>query len=224
LLESTGVAGQPASYFRAPDEPAWAAQWGIVGPGGAFDYADYLRSVLAAGRSDNGVFGARIMWGTMTEVVSKLRTASAEPSGSDLDVLEHAFGQLRFIYLRRDDVVAQAVSWCRAEQTSIWFEMTTSVRELPVEQPRFDLSEIEEFHQRIIEHNAAWGNWFDTVGVVPYQVRYEDLDVDPVGTAERVLDYLDIDLPRGCTVDVRHRRLADDVNTQWIERYRATAR
>jgi LPS sulfotransferase NodH len=224
LLESTGVAGRPASYFRAPDEPAWAAQWGIVRPGGAFDYADYLRSVLVAGRSDNGVFGARIMWGTMSEVVTKLRTVFAEPSTSDLDLLQHAFGETRLIYLRRDDVVAQAVSWFRAEQTSIWFETTTSHGQQLVEQPRFDYRQIEELHQLIIEHNAAWQQWFDTVGVEPHQIRCEDLDRDPVGATQRVLDNLDIELPRGRKVEVRHRRLADHLNTQWIERYRATTR
>ena len=30
LLKSTGVAGIPESYFREPDEPTWATQWGIT--------------------------------------------------------------------------------------------------------------------------------------------------------------------------------------------------
>ncbi len=66
LLESTGVAGNSESYFRQPDEHAWAAQWGIASQsGGALSYADYVRAVLAAGRTENGVFSARIMWGTL---------------------------------------------------------------------------------------------------------------------------------------------------------------
>jgi LPS sulfotransferase NodH len=44
LLESTGVAGHPESYFRQPDEQAWAAQWGIASQSnGAFSYSDYVQ-------------------------------------------------------------------------------------------------------------------------------------------------------------------------------------
>src|ERR1700680_227051 len=131
------------------------------------------------------------------------------------------FGNTRFIYLRRDDVVAQAVSWLRAEQTNIWFETSVSHDQQPVQQPLFDHHQIEELHQLIIEHNAAWQHWFGTVGVEPHQVRYEDLDRDPVATTQRVLDYLEIELPVGRDVEVRHRRLAYQLNAQWIEHYRA---
>ena len=74
LLASTGVAGNPESYFRQQDEPSWAAQWGISGTDGTFDYALYLQTALAAGRSENGVFGARVMWGTLDEIIDKLGT------------------------------------------------------------------------------------------------------------------------------------------------------
>ena len=73
LLESTGVAGHPESYFRQPDERMWAARWGIArASDGSFSYADYVQAALAAGRTDNGVFAARIMWGTLDEVIGKL--------------------------------------------------------------------------------------------------------------------------------------------------------
>ena len=51
LLDSTGVAGHPESYFRQPDEQSLAAKWGIArSPDGVFDYADYVRAAVAAGR------------------------------------------------------------------------------------------------------------------------------------------------------------------------------
>src|SRR5580704_10381315 len=52
LLQSTGVAGRPESYFRQPDERSWASQWGLARSDDTFDYADYIRGVLAAGRSE----------------------------------------------------------------------------------------------------------------------------------------------------------------------------
>ena len=73
LLRSTDVAGRPESYFRLPDEQAWADRWQLPRNGaGAFDYGDYVRAAVVAGSSPNGVFGARVMWGTLEEIVTKL--------------------------------------------------------------------------------------------------------------------------------------------------------
>jgi LPS sulfotransferase NodH len=63
LLESTGVAGRPESYFRQPDEQAWAARWGIpTSPDGTFSYADYVRAATTTGKTGNGVFPGLVNW------------------------------------------------------------------------------------------------------------------------------------------------------------------
>jgi trehalose 2-sulfotransferase len=222
LLSSTGVAGRPESYFRAPDEAAWAARWGILHADGGFDYREYLRHARNAGRTDNGVFAARVMWGTMSEVVAKLGAVFGGRAGSDLDVLQNAFGATRFVYLSRADASAQAVSWLRAEQTDVWFETAGSRRGEPVDEPRFDRGRIEELVRTIEQHDAAWHDWFASVGVEPYPVHYEDLDRDPIPTAAGILDYLGIEVPPARTFAVRHRRQADELNAEWIARYRAS--
>lgn len=52
-------------------------------------------------------------------------------------------------------------------------------------------------------------------------VHYEDVDADPVGVAREVLEFLGLELPPGRPVETRHRRLADALNTEWVDRYRA---
>ena len=215
LLASTGVAGNPESYFRQQDEPSWAARWGISEPDGTFEYARYLQRALAAGRSENGVFGARVMWGTLDEIVDKLGTVFPDLARRDLDLLNRAFGQLKFVYLRRRDVVAQAVSWLRAEQTQVW----VARRDQPRGEPHFEFDRLREMHRIIDNDNAAWQTWFTAVGAEPHRVTYEDLDRDPVGVTRRVLDFLGLELPAGRTVQVRHRRLSDRLNAEWVERY-----
>jgi LPS sulfotransferase NodH len=229
LLDSTGVAGHPESYFRQPDEHSWADRWGIASsPDGAFSYADYVQAALATGRTENGVFAARIMWGTLDQVVSKLATVYPELAGADGDLLERAFGRTRFVYLRRDDVVAQAVSWHLAEQTNVWFE-TAQVRPepepepVPGREPHFGFDQIQQLVQLIEEHNAAWRGWFSAAGIRPHMVRYEDLDADPVGVTRGILDFLGLELPAGREILVQHKRLADELNTRWIGRYRHEA-
>lgn len=65
LLASTGVAGRPESYFRTEDQPVWAARWGIADPCGRGDYGEFLRCARLEGTTENGVFAARVMWGTL---------------------------------------------------------------------------------------------------------------------------------------------------------------
>jgi len=58
------------------------------------------------------------MWGTLDEVVAKLAPGE---QGADRTVLAAASGGIRYVYLRREDELAQAVSWLRAEQTGTWW-------------------------------------------------------------------------------------------------------
>lgn len=225
LLESTGVAGRPQAYFRSPDEPLWADRWRLPRTAdGDIDYADYLRAALAEGRTGNGVFGAKLMWGTVDELVARLATVHPDLAGDDTALLGRAFGRTRFVFLRRADVLAQAVSWLRAEQTGAWYlggdgEISGGGGGGV---PTFDADAIGRLVEVIGRHDAAWRAWFAAAGVAPYVVSYEELDADPVGVTRAVLDFLGLDLPDGVAVVPRHRRQADDLNREWIRRYRSS--
>ncbi|RLP86443.1 Stf0 family sulfotransferase [Micromonospora sp. CV4] len=225
LLESTGVAGHPQAYFRAPDEPLWAGRWQIPrAADGGLDYAAYVRAARDAGRTDNGVFGAKLMWGTLDELVDKLGRAHPDLAGQDVALLERAFGRTRFVYLRRDDVLAQAVSWLRAEQTQVWYiggNGEISGGDRTGQEPTFDTDGIDALIQTIEEHNAGWQAWFSAAGVRPHVVRYEELDEDMLSTTYGILDFLGLDMPAGRTITPRHQRQADDLNRVWIHRHRA---
>ena len=222
LMASTKVAGRPESYFRQPDEQLWAARWDIVrSSDGVFEYSEFVRAALAAGRTANGVFAARIMWGTLDYLIDRLGPVHPAPAGGDFDLLNLTFGHTGFIHLHRDDVLAQAVSWYRAEQTNVWHQTDQEESKQPEQEPRFDFDQIRKFVKTIEEHNSAWREWFASVGIQPHIVRYEDLDADPIGVAREVLDFLGLKLPPGHLIKTRHRRMADELNARWIDRYRA---
>ena len=222
LMASTKVAGQPESYFRQPDEQLWATLWNIDRSSEmVFEYSEFVGAALAAGRSENGVFAARIMWGTMDYLVDRLGTVFPALAGGESDLLNRAFGHTGFIYLYREDVLAQAVSWHRAEQTNVWHQTDQEASKQAEQEPRYDFDQICMLVQMIEEHNSAWRAWFDSVGIQPFMVRYEDLDADPVGVACEVLDFLGLKLPNGRLIKTRQRRLADEINAHWIDRYRA---
>ena len=222
LLESTGVAGHPASYFRRPDEDAFAAQWAIPRPSdGVSSYADFLEAALSAGTTDNGVFAARIMWGTLDELVERMGTVFPEFAGDDLDLLDHAFARPRFVYLRRRDVLGQAVSLLRAEQTDVWHDADDSEPQQLKQDPFYDSERIRSMIRTIEDDNAAWREWFASVGIRPYSVAYEDLEADQERATKGILEFLELELPPSRTIVGRHKRLRDQLSAEWVERYRA---
>ncbi len=220
LLRATGVAGRPESYFRRDDLDAYAGRWGVPrAADGALD-VNYVRAAVAAGSTPNGVFGARIMWGSMTELTGALAAGTDSSKASDIELLTNVFGWPRFVHLRRADRVAQAVSWARAEQTHVWHPGD------PVapggQQPHFDRDLIGRLVDTIGEHEAAWAAWFADRDLTPYEVVYEDLAADPISITRGVLDYLGLDLPIGTSITPRDRPQADDINSDWTARFRSS--
>jgi trehalose 2-sulfotransferase len=218
LLESTGVAGHPESYFNRKSLTSYAGHWDLPDSEQGVIDAAFVRAAVAAGSTPNGVFGGRIMGETLPELLAALQALSAAPTRSDLDLLTDAFGHTRFIHLRRRDVVAQAVSWARAEQTHFWHP---GEEVLPgAQSPHYDRHLLEHLAARIRALEEGWSTWFAEFGLVPHEIAYEDLARDPIGTTRAALDFLDLHLPPDRGIEVRHRRQADDLNADWISRFR----
>jgi LPS sulfotransferase NodH len=210
LLASTGVAGRPESYFREPDERSWAERLGVAGA----DFARFMAAVSAAGRTGNGVFAARVMWGSIEHVVARL-----PPADRDLTALERALGPLRLVHLRREDTVGQAVSWARAEQTGYW--QRGDGRRAP---PRQDLDRIDATVRTIRAHERAWSDWFGRQGVEPHRATYEQLVRDPGGTVRGILAHLGVDAPPSWEPRPSTDKQADELNAAWAHAYRDRTR
>jgi LPS sulfotransferase NodH len=214
LLKSTGVAGRPEEYFWRGHEADWAERWG------ASDPAEYVRAAIEAGTTPNGVFGAKLMWPHMDDLLAKVSVISEDRRESALGLLDCVFPNLRFIWIWREDMVAQAVSFSRAIQTDEW---TAGVRNRPGGEPRFDFKHIRALHDEVIRQNRAWRRWFELNGIAPTRVRYEDLVDDMEAVTFRVLDSLGVEVPPGTTPEAKHSKQADAISAEWISRYRAEA-
>jgi LPS sulfotransferase NodH len=214
LLASTDVAGRPESYFREPDKGMWAERFGLsVGDDGAVDPAAFVAGAVRRGSTANGVFAARVMWGSLDPLVAGLDRHGSKRS--DLEVLEAALGPLRFVHLRRRDVRSQAVSWARAEQSGYW-QQGDEVRA----EPRLDLDQIDDLLRTIDEHEAAWRAWFSAEGVDPLEVDYESVVSDPAGTVRSILGWIHVRPPADWVPRPAHRRQADGTNADWVRSHR----
>ena len=121
------------------------------------------------------------------------------------------------MHLHREDVVGQAVSWARAEQTGYWHDGDPT----PSAEPRLDLEQINRLVDTIHDHNTAWNDWFVAQDADPLLVTYEDLVADPAPMIRRILDSVGVSAPAGWRPASAHRRQADELNADWVRRYRA---
>jgi trehalose 2-sulfotransferase len=215
LLQSTGVVGYPGEWFLYPERERLWRKWGVK------SHDEYLDRVLTQGTSPNGVFATKLMWGHLGEFLLYVRRACDDFVSSDLTAIEALLPAPRFVWLRRHDTVAQAVSWAKAVQTGQWRTGLGGDRE-----PAYDFAQIEWIVHQIQVWDAAWDRWFRAQGVEPEVVWYEDLSANPLKVVEHVLAYLRLETPAGAAVvpasDLR--KQADAVNEQWIARYLADSR
>jgi trehalose 2-sulfotransferase len=210
LLRGTGVAGRPDTYFGHERVPCWTGRWGVSGP------VEYVHAAIREGTGANGVFGAKVLWLHLPNVLAKLEAVQ----GQDVEervLLERTFPGLRFVWIQREDVVAQAVSFAKAMQTDQW---TSLAPRRPDRAPRFDFEQIHRAVGEIEEQNAAWRRWFRANGITPFDVRYEGLAADMEGVTRRLLEFLGVAVPGDTPIEPRHTRQADSVNSEWAARYR----
>jgi LPS sulfotransferase NodH len=116
-------------------------------------------------------------------------------------------------------VVAQAVSWAKSLQTHFWHPGEAIAP--GGQDPHYDQELIGRIVATIEGYEADWRVWFASHNIVPCEVTYEELAADPPGTAQRVLDYLGLHVPRDRQLVVGHRRQADHLNAEWIARFKS---
>ena len=210
LLASTGVAGRPDEYFWH-GEPLGRNDARIS------DYERYVAHVIDAGTTPNGVFGAKVMWGYLDDVLARLRSLPGRERLADRSLLESVFPRLQFIWMRREDVVAQAVSWARAIQTNRWHYGDDRD---PHGEPVFDFDQIHALAGEAERHTTAWERWFAANGVEPLAITYEALVAEKAAVARRALDFLGLTVPEDAVTGAPTPKQADSLNEDWIRRYR----
>ena len=131
---------------------------------------------------------------------------------------------MAFVWLRRLDEVAQAVSRYRAERSQVWHVAGTSSPKVGPRSVSYDFGAIHAFAAESRAHDRAWASWFEREGVDPLVVTYEDLTRSPAAQIDRILAFLRLDPSQGERARSAHRRMADELSVEWAKRYRAELR
>ena len=217
LLCQTGRAGRPTEYFSSGYQQHWAKRWGTT------TYVDYLRRVLDVGTDRNGVFGAKAHPRQLRNFAQQETVTSAGTNVELRAALERWLPAPRYVWLRRDDKLRQAISWAKSMQTNVWWD--TQVAPAPFDEPapdglRFDVEFLMGALVRMRREERMWERFFAENDIAAYTVWYEDLAIDPRKVLEGVVDFLGLpNLGTATPVTPSLRRQSDETSERWVRRY-----
>lgn len=229
-LTSAGIAGRPREWVlrftpdTAPRTPMDRMKLVTQPPPQErYDLAEdaaHIRKVLAAGTGENGVFGIVVHWFVLQDAVRRLQAFldTAEPAPHR--VLSSALPGLSYVWLRRRDRVAQAVSWYKAIQTGTYVGRHARGGDDEDERLRFDYGKIRYLLTALTSFENAWGSFFSSNGLTPHVLYYEDLSAQYVSTIRSVLDFLRLDATGVDIARPRHEKYADARSLEWIEQFK----
>jgi LPS sulfotransferase NodH len=195
-LSSTGLLGNPLEYFNGsgrrllgypeyPDDPSKQIDW-----------------IVTEGATPNGIYGLKIFPAQVEQVEKSIRWTELLPD-------------LKFVLLKRRDILGQALSAVRAMQTEQWRAS------MPARGPAlYDGAQIYERLQIAARDYARWNIFFARRAVAAAVIIYEDLLADPQSAVDQVADLFGL---RGQAraaserIDLKSQR--DAITEEWRARF-----
>jgi trehalose 2-sulfotransferase len=200
ILEQTGVMGLPAEYLstRGPMQ-LYSKQLR------ARTFEEYMRAVLRAKATDNGIFSLKSTYRDAMPIFERGLTTFFFPAP-------------RFVYLSRQNVLAQAISSHKARSSRLWHRNADGVplgRGLE-RQAEYSQDSILRFLDQHLAEQASWEKFFLLRNVQPLRITYEQLCDDLQGSLRHIFEFMDVPIPDNLSsLLAKTKRLADDVNAAW---------
>jgi trehalose 2-sulfotransferase len=231
MLRETGVAGHPVEHFevlRHSSLPRQPREYFVgcanshvlellapVEPSHPSTEAPerWWARIVAEGTTPNGVWGGKLMWGHVEDFLSRARELPGLADADLAQALSALLNDPKFIFVTREDKVAQAVSLWRALQTQAWRADNAPNGDGAA----YDFEGIDHLAVQLQADEDAWRDWFAGTGGDPLTVAYEALDAAPRATVAQVLAELGLDEAVAPRPPIARQR--DDVSEEWIARY-----
>jgi trehalose 2-sulfotransferase len=206
-LEKTGVAGRPREYF----EPKLFEDCDTL------DATEPLNGIVRKGTTRNGVFSAKLHWYQFEFAPRLIAPGSVLPVPI---VINSRFPGLRYVWLMRRDKVRQAVSYYRASETGLWWQIPgVNANEAHAPTLEFNFQRIAYLERILLRHESQWQQYFENHDIEPLVLIYEEFINDHESAVRDVMSYIGVELPEQADIRPRLLRQADSLTEEWVERY-----
>lgn len=191
--------GRPSEWLRADGGPANSDFLQYTQ-----DLEQQIAHVLRDGSTANGVYALK-MFPEHFDATASCRWAERLPG-------------LSFVYLTREDILAQAISLAIARQTQSYASWQPEAVE-----PIYDAAHIRRCLNFIATGEARWRTFFALNGIAPIAVTYTDLIQNPRKCIDEVATAMDekVELPELKKIPTRIQRT--ERNKNWKTRFLSTS-
>lgn len=199
-LHKTGKLGDPGEWFNAHDNNNLD---NMVTQFGAQSREEMLDHIYTSSATDNGI------------CIVKGDFYQCQPFLYD-DLLFRHFDSVRFINIRRQDLLAQAISRYVGTQTGSW----ASHQKGRDDEPRYDRAAIQKQLDYMLSMEEAWRNYFTTRAMRPPQFTYEQIIRDLPAKVEKVAKMCGVVVKSDADPDALHlKKQGSDRNVTWAKRF-----
>lgn len=201
LLASTGQLGRPAEYFSTRfQKRVRSADYPETADGQA-------AHALEHGTTPNGIYGFKIYPMQLDGMAARLRWTERFPD-------------LGFVHLQRRDLLGQAISRVRVNQTLQW-RSTMSASAVP----RYDGGAVLAAMRETVAQDARWQLFFARNGLAPLRLVYEDALLSADATVDAVAGLVGLDGPVAAAPErIPFAVQRDALSAEWRERFVAEYR
>ena len=193
-LYRIGGFGCPCEYYMQDVGPRLYGRWG------AGDFQKFNQALLQHRTDASGAFGAKLFWLDTPNVLegagelkaaANLRSAEDDPDSPAAAAINRTLGRAigrllptpRYVYLSRDDRVAQAVSTLIATQSGNW-RSTDGITGAPP--PVYSYPALLALIGWFWRCDRHWEAFFRDTGITPCRVSYAELENALGATVRRI--------------------------------------
>lgn len=195
-MAQSGVLGKPEEFFKTVPYARWGLQEDRI------DVRCELARTL--GVSENGICGIKIFPRHMAAVQRQINLCDWFPRFS-------------LVWIRRRDLLGQAISGVIARQTRSY----RSYYKDGGVTPEYSAADIAWQMQKFATDEARWRVYLARTGHTAHEVYYEDLVRDPAGVMQQLGKSIGVEIDTGrlSLGDSGLKVQRSEINEQWRERF-----
>jgi LPS sulfotransferase NodH len=169
------------------------------------------------------VFGLTLHWYQVADAVRRVQDYLQVNAATPQQAFALTFPNLTYLWLRRRDKIAQAVSWYRAIQTGEYVKLRGASQGSAGERTElvFDYARIRTYWTALRSYDNGWSNFFAAGGLSPLVVYYEDLCIDYYGSIRTALQFMGLSQQETHIEAPRSEKAADTLSLEWIAKFKA---
>ena len=207
LLAQSGDLGVPHEYMNFTNDGVLLAERFGIDRADPHFFRSYFDAVKRVRTSPNGVFGIKTHFNQFEPLI--------EPP-----LLKAIFLDPKFIQILQRNRIAQAVSASIAWKSEKWHSTQEARKE-----PDYDKKHIDKCLTEILDEESKWMKFFQIHGIDQHILYYEDLVADSPAVCRRVAAFLGVDTDFGFDIaGAVFKKLGNQINADWEDRYRAENR